>query len=113
LDLKKDVSPVNDNNYSVELFQGAQGELEKAVLFHSGYLGSRKIADLKICKILPSQAGNDLPTKIECHDGAWRDSYRVEFGLGGFLPTIGAAVVFDNGPTSEARLAELSCKKVN
>lgn len=104
---------MNDNNFSMNVFSGSERQVEKVDVVHAGFFGAVKVATLSICETHEPDSGiADGATTVVCHDGLWKDSRRAVFSLGGFLPTVGQATLFEGGPVNEMPVAEFNCKRV-
>ena len=107
-----DTTLANDNSYALELFEATATSATKIEVFHSGFIGTRKVATLNFCTIQAPPAGTaDGATTVDCHNGAWSGSQRAVVSLGGFIPYSGSALFLAGNPGAEEEVTNLSCLK--
>lgn len=98
---------VNDAGFKLTYFPSSNLALIKA----NSYFGEQDFAKLTLCS--SSQAeGSDMPTIVTCHDGLWKDSVKTVLALGGYIPFIGSAEIFTDGPENYSKIDDLSCNLI-
>jgi hypothetical protein len=109
----RDTLSAADNSFALVLSQDESGKISKAELSHSKFTGTSIVSTMNFCTTQPIPAGTaDFQTQVQCHDGAWTNSSKVELQLGGILPTIGSAQLFQFGPVDYVETKQFNCRAI-
>jgi hypothetical protein len=107
----RDTIGAMDNSFNLHIVQNENETVSLVELEHISFIGGKIVSKMNVCTTtFPAPGVADGSVDVSCHDGLWSQSKKVEISLGGFLPTIGTAQLFENGPENYELTQEFTCR---